>query len=270
MQRAALFGRSTRKKLKAPRWIWSSLSVVVGFLLFGAVWYLLSHTVAPRVPDPLATLQTFLELIRNPFYDNGPNDKGIAIQLGVSLLRVFAGFLLGVLIALPLGVLVGSSELLRGALNPVIQLLRPVSPLAWFPVGLAAFAASEKAAVFVIAICSLWPTLINTAAGIASVPEDYKNVARVFRFSPWKYLTRVLLPYALVYILTGFRLGLGIAWMVIVAAEMLSGGTGVGFFIWDSYNALDLNRVMAAILLVGLVGWVLDSVLGYALRKVRV
>lgn len=258
------------KSLRMPRWVMGMLSPLGGFLFFGALWHILSHTVAPKVPDPLATLSTLWEMVRNPFYDNGPNDKGIAIQLATSLYRVGLGFLIGIAIALPIGVLIGASEALYKALNPVVQLLRPVSPLAWFPVGLAAFAASEKAAVFVIAICSLWPTLINTAVGVASVPEDYKNVARVFRFSPWKYLTRVLLPYALPYVLTGFRLGLGIAWMVIVAAEMLSGGTGVGFFVWDSYNALDLERVMAAILLIGLVGWAIDGVLSHLYRRTLV
>ena len=270
MERVTVSTTPAPRQIRLPKWVVSVASTAAGFLIFGTIWYAISHTVAVKVPDPIVTLGTFWEMVRNPFYDNGPNDKGIAIQLGISLYRVAVGFLLGVAIAVPIGVLIGASEPLYKALNPVIQLLRPVSPLAWFPVGLAAFGASEKAAIFVIAICSLWPTLINTAVGVASVPEDYKNVAKVFRFSPWKYLTRVLLPYAITYTLTGFRLGLGIAWMVIVAAEMLSGGTGVGFFVWDSYNALDLNRVMAAIILIGLVGWVIDSALGYVLKKTAV
>lgn len=241
---------------------------LVGFSLLVLVWHLLSHTVAPKVPDPAKSLSIFWQLLTNPFYDHGPNDKGIGIQLALSLKRVFVGFGLGAVIAVPLGVLIGASRMVRDILNPVIQVLRPVSPLAWFPVGLAALQASEPAAVFSIAITSMWPTLINTALGVASVPEDFRHVARVYAFSPWTYLTRVVLPHSLPYVLTGFRIGMGIAWMVIVASEMLAGGTGVGFFVWDSYNSGQLEYVMAAILFIGIVGWALDSILEALIRRV--
>ncbi|GAA6749279.1 nitrate ABC transporter permease [Thermus tengchongensis] len=250
-----------------PKPLITGLNALTGFGVLLLLWYILSHTITPRVPDPLRTLEVFWELLINPFYDNGPNDKGIGLQLWFSLQRVFLGFAVGALIAVPVGIVVGSSEALRSVLNPVIQVLRPVSPLAWFPVGLAAFQASEPAAVFVIAITSLWPTLINTALGVGSIPQDYRNVARVFAFTPWTYLTRVVLPHSLPYVFTGFRLGMGIAWMVIVAAEMLAGGTGVGFFVWDSYNSGQLEYVMAGILFIGFVGWGLDALLGGLVRR---
>ncbi|MEN3027923.1 MAG: nitrate ABC transporter permease [Aquificaceae bacterium] len=186
-----------------------------------------------------------------------------------SLKRVFLGFLIGSLIALPLGFLIGMSQKIRSLLNPIVQVLRPVSPMAWFPIGLAVLKGSNEASIFVITITSLWPTLINTAVGVSSVPEDYRNVARVFGFSTYTYLTKVLIPYAMPYILTGFRLSLGIGWMVIVASEMLAGGTGIGFFVWDSWNALNLENVLSAILLIGIVGLLIDTVLSRLTESLR-
>lgn len=267
MERLGRKRKSLSQGLAVPKPLLVGFNALIGFGILLLVWYVLSHTVAPKVPDPAQTLGVFWRLLTHPFYDNGPNDKGIGLQLWFSLERVFVGFGLGALIAVPLGIVMGTSEGLRAVLNPVIQVLRPVSPLAWFPVGLAAFQASEQAAIFVIAICSLWPTLINTALGVGSIPQDYRNVARVYAFSPWTYLTRVVLPHSLLYVFTGFRLGMGIAWMVIVAAEMLAGGTGVGFFVWDSYNSGHLEYVMAAILFIGLVGWALDAVLGQLVKR---
>jgi nitrate/nitrite transport system permease protein len=229
-----------------------------GFALLLVLWVILSATSQEALPGPLATLRVLGHLLRHPFYDNGPNDKGVGIQLISSIGRVFVGFGLGSLVAIPIGVLMGSSEWCRKLLNPLVQLLRPVSPLAWFPIGLAVFKHAGEATIFVIFITSLWATLINTAVGVAAVPEDHRNVARAFGFSQRRYLTKILIPFALPYIFTGLRLSLGVAWLVIVAGEMLSGGIGIGFFVWDSWNALSLERVMSAILLIGFVGLVLD------------
>jgi nitrate/nitrite transport system permease protein len=210
------------------------------------------------VPAPLPTIGVLWSLVSNPFYYRGPNDQGIGLQLVGSLGRVFTGFGLGALVAIPIGMAMGGSRTMRGLFYPIVQVLRPVSPLAWFPIGLAAFHSAGTATIFAIYITSLWPTLLNTAFGVASIPEDHKNVARVFKFSRLKYVTRVLVPYSLPHILTGLRLSMGVAWMVIVAAEMLSGGIGIGFFVWDSWNSLSLERVMSAILVIGAIGLVLD------------
>lgn len=241
---------------------------LAGFALLLLFWGLVSGLVGKELPGPVATLKVFWQLVSHPLYDNGPNDKGIALQLGNSLVRVFIGFTLGSLVAIPLGVLIGATPAFRKVLNPVVQLLRPVSPLAWFPIGLAVFKHAGEATVFVIFITSLWPTVINTAFGVASVPEDHKVVGRAFGFSTGRYLRRILIPYSLPHILTGLRLSLGVAWLVIVAGEMLSGGIGIGFFVWDSWNALSLERVMSAILLIGAVGLLLDRGFDLLARKV--
>jgi nitrate/nitrite transport system permease protein len=238
-----------------------------GFGLLLLIWALVSG-VSHSLPGPIVTLRALAQMLADPFYDNGPNDKGIGIQLISSIGRVFAGFALGALVAIPVGVLMGASSTSQKLLNPLVQLLRPVSPLAWFPIGLAVFKHAGEATVFVIFITSLWPALINTAFGVASLPNDHRNVARAFAFSRGRYLRRVLIPFALPHILTGLRLSLGIAWVVIVAGEMLSGGIGIGFFVWDSWNALSLERVMSAILLIGLTGLLLDRGFDFIARKV--
>jgi nitrate/nitrite transport system permease protein len=238
----------------------SLLGLLASAVVLLTLWFVAATFAGKDLPGPFQTLTTFWSLLANPFYDRGPNDKGVGIQLLTSLGRVFAGFGLGALVAIPLGVLMGAWEPARKALNPVVQILRPVSPLAWFPIGLAAFHAAPTATVFVIFITSLWPTVINTAFGVSSIPNDHRQVARVFGFSRSKYVWKVLLPYSLPHILTGARLSMGVAWMVIVAAEMLAGGVGVGFFVWDSWNALKVDRILSAILLIGLVGLVLDRV----------
>jgi nitrate/nitrite transport system permease protein len=249
--------------LLAPlRTVLLSLLGLAGLILS---WALISAVVAKDLPGPAPTFDVFWHMVSNPFYDNGPNDKGIGLQLMASLQRVAIGFTLGTLIAVPVGVLIGISPVLRKVLDPVIQIMRPVSPLAWFPIGLVIFQSAPDAAVFIICITSLWPTMINTAFGAGSVPQAHKNVARVFQFSRAQYFFRVVLPYSLPFMLTGMRLSMGIAWMVIVAGEMLSGGTGIGFFVWDSWNALSLEKVISAIVLIGLVGVVLDRVFAFIL-----
>lgn len=233
------------------------------------LWEITSRLSGKALPGPMGTMAVFWDLVSNPFYDYGPNDKGIGLQLIASLQRVFSGFLLGALVAVPLGIAMGVTPFCRQLFDPIVQVLRPVSPLAWFPIGLAVFHSVGPATIFIIFITSLWPTVVNTAFGVSSIPKDHRNVAAVFRFSKWKYLTKVLLPYSLPYMLTGLRLSLGIAWMVIVAAEMLSGGTGIGFFVWDSWNALSLERVISAIVLIGLVGLILDRFFHYIEKRFK-
>jgi nitrate/nitrite transport system permease protein len=222
-------------------------------------WWSISIITNNEIPTPIMTWAVFSEMLATPFYDYGPNDKGIGNQLMSSLIRVFSGFGAGSLVAIPVGLLIGSSKTAFRLINPIVQILRPVSPLAWFPLGLLAFKAAEGATVFIIFITSVWPTLINTAFGVASIPQDHKNVAKAYGFSKWKYIAKVIIPFALPHIITGLRLSIGVAWMVIVAGEMLSGGMGIGFFVWDSWNALSLEKILSAILIIGTVGLLLDK-----------
>lgn len=229
----------------------------VGPLVLVAAWALLASR-SPDLPTPASSLDTLRTLLAHPFYDGGPNDKGIGLQLFISLERVLVGFALATLVGVPLGLLMGGSRRVWRAANPAVQLLRPVSPLAWFPLGLVVLKDSPRSAVFVIFVTALWPTVLNSAAGAASVPLDHRNVARVFRFGHAAYVRHVMLPHALPSILTGLRLSMGIAWMVIVAVEMLSGNTGIGFFVWNSYNGGNLAAVISAIVLIGGIWLVLD------------
>ncbi|RMX05635.1 nitrate ABC transporter, permease protein [Corticibacter populi] len=219
-------------------------------------------------PSPGQFAATVAQQLRDPFYDNGPNDKGIAIQLGWSLLRVAAGFLLACLVALPLGFVIGMSPLLHRALDPFIQVLKPISPLAWMPLALYTIKDSSASGIFVIFICSLWPMLLNTAFGVASVKREWLNVARTLEVGRIRLALQVILPAAAPTILTGMRISMGIAWLVIVAAEMLVGGTGIGYFLWNEWNNLSLSNVMFAILLIGVVGMCLDLAFAALQRKV--
>ncbi|HZN14373.1 MAG TPA: nitrate ABC transporter permease [Acidimicrobiales bacterium] len=236
--------------------------------VFVGVWALIA-TQAPDLPTPLEGFAALRTLLSSPFHDSGPNDKGVGLQLLISLQRVFSGFGMAAVVGIPLGLMIGSSRRMWQAANPVVQLLRPVSPLAWFPIGLVALKNAPHAAVFVIFITALWPTVINTAAGAASVPRDHRNVARVFQFGRLRYIRHVLIPHSLPSVVTGLRLSMGVAWMVIVAVEMLSGGTGIGFFVWNSYNGADLASVIAAIVLIGGVGVVLDAAFVRLARRVE-
>jgi len=201
---------------------------------------------------------TFARQLADPFYDNGPNDKGIAIQLAHSLGRVALGFVLAMLVAIPLGFVIGMSPLLRKAFDPFIQVLKPISPLAWMPLALYTIKDSSISGIFVIFICSVWPMLINTAFGVASVKREWLNVARTLEVTPLRKAFRVILPAAAPTILTGMRISMGIAWLVIVAAEMLVGGTGIGYFVWNEWNNLSLTNVIFAIVVIGVVGMLLD------------
>ena len=222
-----------------------------------------------RVPPPSQVIELAIREISNPFYDNGPNDKGIGIQIGYSLFRVLTGFLLAALIAIPVGFLIGMSPLMYKAFNPFIQVLRPISPLAWMPLALFIIKDSETSSIFVIFICSIWPMLINTAFGVANVRQDWLNVARTHELSALRTATTVILPAAAPTILTGMRISIGIAWLVIVAAEMLVGGTGIGYYVWNEWNNLDLTSVIFSILVIGVVGMLLDMALSSATRLVE-
>jgi nitrate/nitrite transport system permease protein len=222
-----------------------------------------------RVPPPSQVLLRAYDELSNPFYDAGPNDKGIGIQLAYSLYRVLTGYFLAALIAIPLGFLIGMSPLMYKALNPFIQVLRPISPLAWMPLALFIIKDSERSAIFVIFICSIWPMLINTAFGVAGVRKDWVRVAQTHELSPLKTAFIVILPAAAPTILTGMRISIGIAWLVIVAAEMLVGGTGIGYYVWNEWNNLDLSSVIFSILMIGCVGMLLDLALNACSRFVK-
>jgi nitrate/nitrite transport system permease protein len=219
-------------------------------------------------PSPAQVGEAIVKQLADPFYDNGPNDKGIGIQLGWSLLRVAAGFVLAMLVAVPLGFAIGMSPLLYRAFDPFIQVLKPISPLAWMPIALYTIKDSSISGVFVIFICSLWPTLINTAYGVASVRRDWLNVARTLEVPALRKAFEVILPAAAPTILTGMRISIGIAWLVIVAAEMLVGGTGIGYFVWNEWNNLNLTNVIFAILMIGVVGMLLDRTFASLQRAV--
>ena len=209
-------------------------------------------------PPPVEVGKAILKQLSNPFYDNGPNDKGIGIQLAHSLGRVGLGFLLAVMVALPLGFLIGMSPLMHKAIDPFIQVLKPISPLAWMPLALYTLKDSSVSGIFVIFICSVWPMLINTAFGVASVKREWLNVANTLEVKPLRKAFLVILPAAAPTIVTGMRISMGIAWLVIVAAEMLVGGTGIGYFVWNEWNNLSLVNVIFAVLVIGVVGMLLD------------
>jgi nitrate/nitrite transport system permease protein len=220
------------------------------------------------MPGPLEVGEKIWEHLNRPFYDNGPNDKGIGIQLAYSIARVLTGYLLAVLVALPIGFLIGMSPLMYRALDPFIQVLKPISPLAWMPLALYTIKDSGLSSIFVIFICSLWPMLINTAFGVASVRREWINVARTLEVGTLRRAFTIILPAAAPTILTGMRISIGIAWLVIVAAEMLVGGTGIGYFVWNEWNNLSITNVITAILVIGLVGMALDLVLAKCTRLV--
>ena len=220
------------------------------------------------MPGPLDVGSKLWEHVRRPFYDNGPNDKGVGIQLAYSIARVALGYFLAVLIAIPIGFLIGMSQLFSRALDPFIQVLKPISPLAWMPLALYTIKDSSLSSIFVIFICSLWPMLINTAFGVASVRKEWLNVAKTLEVGNIRRAFTIILPAAAPTILTGMRISIGIAWLVIVAAEMLVGGTGIGYFVWNEWNNLSIVNVINAILLIGVVGMLLDLILARLTRLV--
>ncbi|MBI3528192.1 MAG: nitrate ABC transporter permease [Betaproteobacteria bacterium] len=244
----------------------SILLPLLGLAAFIGVWALLSQ-LSPNLPGPAKTWGSAVELFSNPFYRNGPNDQGIGWNILNSLQRVGIGFGLAALAGIPLGFLVGRFKWLNDMTAPIVSLLRPVSPLAWLPIGLLVFKAAHPAAIWVIFVSSIWPMIINTAAGVREVPQDYLNVAKVLNLSEWKVFTRILFPAVLPFMLTGVRLSIGVAWLVIVAAEMLTGGVGIGFWVWDEWNNLNVEHIIIAIFVVGIVGLLLENALLLLARR---
>jgi nitrate/nitrite transport system permease protein len=267
-------------------------AAVVSLLLFGlfiAAWHLATAGTGPAVnmdpeyaklvgasasqgksamPGPGEVGAKIWEHLKNPFYDRGSNDKGLGIQLAHSIARVAAGYLIAVAAAIPIGFLIGMSPLMSRALDPFVQVLKPISPLAWMPLALYTIKDSSLSSIFVIFICSLWPMLINTAFGVSAVRTEWLNVARTLEVGVLRRAFTIILPAAAPTILTGMRISIGIAWLVIVAAEMLVGGTGIGYFVWNEWNNLSITNVITAILVIGVVGMVLDQLLARATRLV--
>jgi nitrate/nitrite transport system permease protein len=233
------------------------------------LWWITSATFAPTLPSPVETWEASRLYIMEPFAKRGELDQGILRFTWYSLVRVAKGYMLGLAFGIPLGLLLGVSKTFQKAFDPIIQILRPVSPLAWLPLGLVLFQKPEPAGLFTIAMCSMWPTVLNTALGVRSIPQDYINVARVLQLSKTKMLMKVMVPSAMPYMFTGFRLSLGIAWLVIVASEMLTGAPGVGGFLWQEYNSLIYEHLILCIVTIGLVGFLLDRMMSMVEARFR-
>jgi nitrate/nitrite transport system permease protein len=231
---------------------------LLGILLFISLWSVIAN-IGKAIPGPLETWLEAVKLFSHPFYDNGPNDKGIGLNILNSLYRVGLGFGLAAMIGIPLGFMIGRFDFLDRMTAPIISILRPVSPLAWLPIGLLLLKKAEPASIWVIFISSIWPMVLNTAVGVKRIPQDYMNVARVLNLSEFKIFTKILLPAVMPYVLTGVRLSVGVAWLVIVAAEMLTGGVGIGFWVWDEWNNLNVTHIIIAIFVVGIVGLLLEQ-----------
>ncbi|WP_019701851.1 nitrate ABC transporter permease [Paracidovorax oryzae] len=253
-----------RDTAAALRRFWLAvLPPACGLGLLLVVWTIVSTTTGGSIPNPADTWKQAVEIFSDPFYRNGPNDQGVGWNVLASLERVAVGFGLAAVVGIPAGFVIGRFTFLSRMFNPLISLLRPVSPLAWLPIGLLVFKGANPAAIWTIFICSIWPMIINTAVGVQRVPQDYMNVARVLNLSEWKIATTILFPSVLPYMLTGVRLAVGTAWLVIVAAEMLTGGVGIGFWVWDEWNNLNVKNILIAIFVIGIVGLLLE----YALVK---
>ena len=242
------------------------LPPLLGMVVLIGIWYIATMK-GGSIPGPLQTWDAATTLFADPFYRNGPNDQGIGWNILSSLQRVGIGFGFAAVVGIPLGFILGRSAFLPAMINPIISLLRPVSPLAWLPIGLLVFKRADPAATYTIFICSIWPMIMNTAQGVQRVPQDYLNVARVLALSEWKVVTKILLPAVLPYILTGIRLSIGTAWLVIVAAEMLTGGVGIGFWVWDEWNNLKVEHIIIAIFVIGIVGLILEQSLIMLAKK---
>ncbi|MFI8689476.1 nitrate ABC transporter permease [Stutzerimonas kunmingensis] len=241
---------------------------LVILLLLGLIWEMLCSGADAALPPPSQVVAETWELIVDPFYDNGGNDVGLAWQLLASLERVAVGYLLAVVAGVGLGVLIGQSDWAMRGLDPIFQVLRTVPPLAWLPLSLAGFQDSHPSALFVIFITAIWPIIINTAVGIRNIPQDYRNVAQVLQLNGFEYFKNIMLPAAAPYIFTGLRIGVGLSWLAIIAAEMLIGGVGIGFFIWDAWNASRISDIILALVYIGVVGFVLDRLVAFVGQRI--
>ncbi len=262
----AIEERAARNRQRIAAFFQWLLPPLFGLMLFTAVWALISYQ-SEGLPGPIPTWHAAVALFTDPFYNNGPNDMGIGWNILNSLQRVGIGFGIAAVLGIPLGFIIGRFAFASRMAAPIIGMLRPVSPLAWLPIGLLVFKAADPAAIWVIFISAIWPMIINTAVGVSKVPEDYMNVARVLKLSEWKIATRILFPFVLPYMMTGVRLSIGIAWLVIVAAEMLTGGVGIGFWVWDEWNNLNVEHIIIAIFVIGIVGLLLEQVLTMIARR---
>jgi nitrate/nitrite transport system permease protein len=255
------------RRARAPEWFLALLAPAVGIAAFIGLWALIAKQGGGRIPDPVTVWDAAVKIFADPFYSKGPNDQGIGWNVLSSLKRVGIGFGMAALVGIPLGFVIGRFKFASGMAAPIIAMLKPVSPLAWLPIGLLLFKAANPAAIYVIFICSLWPMIVNTAVGVRQIPQDYLNVARVLNLSEWKVFTKILFPAVRPYMITGVRLSIGVAWLVIVAAEMLTGGVGIGFWVWDEWNNLKVEHIIIAIFTIGVVGLLLEQALMLAARR---
>jgi len=261
--------RSSNSKKRVSSLTKNIVPPLVALAVFLVIWQVLCGSPDSRLPGPITVLkETWDPLIIKPFFDNGGTDKGLGLQILASLGRVAIGFSLSAIVGIALGIMIGINRFIYRAVDPIFQVLRTVPPLAWLPLSLAAFQQSNPSAIFVIFITAIWPIIINTTVGVQQIPQDYRNVAKVLRLSSPKFFFKILIPSAVPYIFTGLRIGIGLSWLAIVAAEMLTGGVGIGFFIWDAYNSSRLSEIILALIYVGLVGLLLDRLVGLVASKV--
>jgi nitrate/nitrite transport system permease protein len=244
------------------------IAPMITVLVLLTIWQLFTLSPEANLPGPIKVIQQTWELIINPFFDKGGSNKGLFWQIWASIQRVIQGFALAAVVGVSIGILVGTSELLFDAFDPIFQVLRTIPPLAWLPISLAAFQQSNPSAIFVIFITSIWPIIINTITGVQQIPQDYVNVSKVLQLSRKEYFLEVVFPATVPYIFTGLRIGIGLSWLAIVAAEMLIGGVGIGFFIWDAWNAANISQIIIALLYVGLVGLMLDKIIAFVATRI--
>jgi nitrate/nitrite transport system permease protein len=244
------------------------IAPLIAVAVFLVIWQILTLSPDANLPSPIKVVEQTWELIINPFFDKGATNKGLFWQIWASLQRVLQGFTLAAIVGISIGIIVGTNEFLYDALDPIFQILRTIPPLAWLPIALATFQQSNPSAIFVIFITSIWPIIINTIAGVQQIPQDYVNVSKVLQLSRKEYFLDVVFPATVPYIFTGLRIGVGLSWLAIVAAEMLIGGVGIGFFIWDAWNAANISQIIIALLYVGLVGLMLDKTIAFIATKV--
>ena len=248
------------RRARAPEWALQLFAMLAGIVVFIALWEIVARQ-GGRIPGPAVVWNAAVTIFSDPFYSKGPNDQGIGWNVLSSLKRVGIGFGLAAAVGIPLGFMIGRFKFLSDMAAPIIAMFKPVSPLAWLPIGLLLFKAANPAAIYVIFVCSLWPMIVNTAVGVRQIPQDYLNVARVLNLSEWKVFTTILFPAVLPYMITGVRLSIGVAWLVIVAAEMLTGGVGIGFWVWDEWNNMKVEHIIIAIFTIGIVGLLLEQAL---------